>query len=156
MTDWRAEIIAHTDELTTGQLDALTQALPRFTVTTHDAETGTLTVGFVGPADSAWAALDDLRTAITDTAASAAIAITILTVTAYPAERSHLRLDLVGNAEIGAIYDKSRKWAWEVMSSSRAPEPVGATSSGPVYLRSDVEEYMRIRPGKPGRPRKGS
>lgn len=154
MTDWQAKVTADVGDLDADQKETLGQAMPHFVVITYDAEAGTATISFVGAAADAWAAVSAVRDGIETAAAQIGAQIPVRNIVIHPAERSGLALDLVGNAEIGAMEGKDRKWAWEIMSASAAPAPIGATSSGPVYLRTDIQEYLRTRSGRRGRPRK--
>ncbi|GAA5036933.1 hypothetical protein [Actinopolymorpha pittospori] len=63
---------------------------------------------------------------------------------------------LVGDAEIAEIADVSRQRAHELATLQGFPPAVVETLSGPLRVRSQVEEWLSKWKRKPERPRKAS
>lgn len=153
MNEWTVEVIADVGDLNDQQIETLTTALPGFATVLHDTEKGIAHIRQLGPAADAWTAVEAVRDGLAKAAEMLGGRADVLNVVVHPAERSELRLDVVGLAEIGAMAGQDRRWAWRVMNAAAAPAPIAETASGGrLYLRTDAQMFLEQRTGKPGRP----
>jgi prophage regulatory protein len=60
---------------------------------------------------------------------------------------------LAGLAEVAGLAGVSRKRAWQLTQRPDFPEPVQALAMGPVWLETDVRQFIDT-PRKSGRKRK--
>jgi predicted DNA-binding transcriptional regulator AlpA len=57
--------------------------------------------------------------------------------------------DLLGVAEIAAMFEVETNTAWRWSQRDDFPEPVARLASGPVWRRRDLERWKRPQPGRP-------
>ena len=60
--------------------------------------------------------------------------------------------DLVGVSEAAAILGVSRQRAWQLKDHSAFPSQLAELKSGPIWLRSSIEDFARTWERRPGRP----
>lgn len=65
-------------------------------------------------------------------------------------------VDRLQRREVGGVLGVSRQRVYQMQSENRHfPPPLMRLASGPLWLRSTIEEFDRTWPRKPGRPKRG-
>jgi transcriptional regulator with XRE-family HTH domain len=113
-------------------------------VSVEFGEQGTITIGLVGNAPSASAAIRDALERFAFLMMSAGLTLEPREIRTQSTGRRSVP-DLAGTSEIAEILGVTKSRVSQLIRSERFPARVARLAMGPIYLKRDIDDFERAR-----------